>query len=231
VLSLENLNFLSEYLPLVVCLIFIAKIKQVPLKVFFLYAIGIAVSLTAALYFYKANNVPAYKLVYKFFALFELVVLGYFFLLIFIGDKLKTFLKIISCVIFCIGILSVKYVSITSYFYNLKNGFLVFCCFFYFVEKTKFVSKIHYVKTTLFWLVLGIFLYSLGHVFFFLTAANKAIAKDRIVITSVVTIIKNLIFVVGLWKGTQPPKEEDKIINIDESLRLDDLPESYNRPL
>jgi hypothetical protein len=228
--TLQNLNIFSEFLPLVFCFIFFRKMSNRILRVFFLYAAGLSISMAVAVYFISLKQANSNQFVYSIYCVFELITFSTFFYIVLQKRLFKTLVISFAFFLFVLGVYSIWQLQLTGIFYNSKNLFFIFCCFLYFIEKVKFVSKINYTSTVIFWLVNGILISGLGLVFFFLIGDKQVSASDRMTIASIVTIIKNCIYCFGIAYGMHLKPEDDKIIDIDESLKLDDLPESYNKP-
>jgi hypothetical protein len=168
---------------------------------------------------------------YIVYSLLETITFSCFFIYIL---KNKLLVKVISTLaigIVVLGIYSLFDKDVVNFFVNCQNLFFLILSILFFIEKVRFVSKVSYAKTIIFWLVFGIIFSSLGHVFFFLLRGNKEFIEDRLTISAVVVILKNIIFCFGIFYGQPPSKDEDEIIDLDAALKLDDLPESYNKPL
>jgi hypothetical protein len=205
--------------------------RQKTLRVFFLYAFLLAISVSLGLVFQKNNFGNGVLFLYVVYNVLKLVCFVYI-----IASPLKTYslrkiIYVSSVIVSILGLVSLFNKAAVNVFLSLNNLLLIVLCISFLIEKIKFVSKVSYSRTISFWLVIGILFFSIGHMFFYLLRGNKEFLQDRLTISSIVTIVKNSIFCFGIIYGLSPSRQDNEIIDFDDSLKLDDLPESYNKPL
>ncbi len=95
---------------------------------------------------------------------------------------------------------------------------------FYFYEKMQIVSTIPLFRSISFWLIVGLFIYFTGNLFFLLflfSTSNKEILNQMFVIYSGVTITKNIILAAA-WFANERVQTDADIIQLPKNMNLDD---------
>jgi len=198
--QLAYITFLSETIPLFFCILFLKKINHKTLKVFFIYAIFLALfSIASIISIYFNKNLSVYLVLLKLFSILEFFI---FSLFVYYSLENKFFKKIILFLNFpYLSIHIFSWVVFKNDFsvYPFLFEFLTFIIFiiYFFYEKMKLVNNNPIYNNTEFWIFVGIFIYFTGN-FFYLLFSNSNYSKQfkyqLQIVVSIVTIIKNIIF-------------------------------------
>lgn len=222
------ITFLSELLPLVICICFLKKINTKYLKAFFVYTILLAFFSTAALYVLNyEHSRSAYLFILRVYIAIEYAILVYFFSILFQNIILRkiVLLSIVPFWIYCIYNFFVsKPDTFNNYPALIQFSVFILVIIYYFYEKMRVVSSMPLYKSISFWLCVGLFIYFTGNLFFLLfatSATDKDIIKQMLLIYSAVTITKNIILG-SAWFANESVSSDADIIQLPENMNLDD---------
>lgn len=204
---LLNINYCTEFIPLIICLFFVKKIKTDSLKVFFAYTIVatvfVSLSLLAIRYF---NSYYFNLLSIRFFQALEFILICIFYRTVFKNPKVKNILifSAFFFVAFCI--------------YSFKKSpklefdfmpLVVECLFFTIVVLYYFYETMHLnfstplFQTPTFWFSVAFLIYFSGNFFLFLfskSMENEPGFKNQyLFIVCTITIIKNILFCIAIF--------------------------------
>ncbi len=222
---LEKLNYLSEFLPLLFCLLFFKKINSKEIKVFFVYITFSALLLTINLItkFKYANIVVSITVVFEF----VLLSMMYFYI---IKSSLVKKLIIFSIFLFAAyWIYNFSKVNLQGFKFDFLTGAVeslfftaVIICYFYEVMQYNFTIPLF--KLPSFWVSVAFLIFFSGSFFLILyskTNFNKPGFRDQfLVIISVITIIKNILLCIALFENKNLVLNKD-INPIPSNLNLD----------
>lgn len=222
------LTYLSELLPLVVCLFFFKKIKTNYLKVFCVYLILLAIISFITLYVVKFqySNIK-YFILLRLYITFEYLSLVIFFAQL---AKSKIYKKIIILSIipfwgYCVFNYTISNPNTFNNYPSLVEfSVLILIIIYYFFEKMKIVSKVPLFTSISFWLCVGLFIYFTGNLFFLLfinSTSDKEFIKQMFFIYSCVTITKNIILA-SAWFANEKVITDADIIQLPQNMKLDD---------
>lgn len=172
----------------------------------------------------------------RFDAIFEYILVSYFLSLIIQNNLVRNLLKlsIPPFVIYCL----------LDFFFSEKDSFrnlpvliefllLIVTIIFVFFEKMKLNFQVPVYQTMNFWVLVGLFVYFSGTFFYYLLAEkyhreSERIRLELLIITSFVTILKNIILSVAVT--VREPKEttEDYDFGIPLEINLDSFTPSNN---
>ncbi len=215
---LINIALLSEFIPLIFCVLFYKKLNTRFLEVFFIYAILQAVFIILiSLNYYINRSLPTNNLILRFHLVFEYILIGYFL-----------YLLIESVIARKILLFSILPFLIYNFYDFLKYGnstfsntptiveffiFIVFIIIFFF-EKMQNDFTVPIYSTISFWICVGLFVYCTGNFFYILFSenfknANIEIKNQLKLLYSVITILKNIIIGFSLFNISSQKKSED----------------------
>ena len=224
---LVNFTYLTEFLPLIFCVLFWKKLNTKALKVFFVYTILLAVCVSATLisiHIFKNKLASLYIL--KIYAVLEYSTFALFFS--FLLQKI-IFRNVLRLSIIPFILLSVYDLFINKFRFNsltLQLEFLVFIIvlIFFFFEKMNTIINFPIYQSVSFWICVGMLIYFSGNFFIFLLSTyskEKSFLQQVSIIYSIVTIIKNILFSSSLFANEQPENSNDNHFQFPEELNLD----------
>ena len=188
-----------------------------------MYTILLAVFSSTSLFLVFDKNKPDYLFVLRVFIAFEYAIFIFFISLL---SKNKVFIKIILFSIvpfwsYCIyNFFISKPDSFNNYPALVEFSVFILIILFYFYEKMKVVKSIPLLKTISFWLIIGMFIFFTGNLFFLLfipLAKDKVFIQQMLLVYSGVTITKNLILAFA-WFAKEQVELEADIIQIPENM-------------
>jgi len=223
-------TILSEILPLVLCLVFLNKLKKKNLKAFFIYTIAITFfSLTTILLYKIFKQQSAVLLVYRIFTICEFAIISLFLIQNLENALIKKFIYF-SILIFTIF-------AIFDYLNNDKETFnntpsivtsllLISYLIYFFYEKMKTVVLYPLYQTISFWICVAFFLYFTGSFFYFLlsqSSFNNEFKNQMLLIYGFVTCSKNIILSLSLFGNEQNEASLDEKMNFPSNINLDEI--------
>lgn len=224
----QYIIYLFEVLPLIACIIFFKKIITQPLKVFFVYAITLAIFILLGYYFSNVIvNKAYYFLTVRTYCLIEYSILAFFFFKLLKNNFIKKLL-IISIPIFLsftfYNYLTTDKIAFNNYPFLVEFLVFILVLIYYFYEKMKIVTTYPLYQSISFWLCVGFFIYFTGNFFFLLfstSSKDPAFLKQLRVVYSIVNITKDIILTLA-WLAHEPTAEENTELRIPDDVHLDD---------
>jgi len=205
------------------------------LKVFFIYALVKSVFIIAAilsLYFFQSR--PVFLLILKFDLISEYIILIYFFWLL-IQSKIAKKILVFSIIPFCFFCLLAFQKTGNTTFNSAPTlvellVFIIVIIYFLF-EKMRISYQMPVYQTINFWVAVGLFVYFSGIFFYILLvesyfSQSNSIKNELLLISSIVTILKNLILAFAVTVKEPKAELEEYDFNIPLEINLDSF-ESY----
>ncbi len=226
---LENLNYLSEFLPLLFCLLFLKKINSKEIKVFFVYKI---VTVLLLVFILIANSSLIANSKYANIA-FDIFVVVEFTLLSLMYRYIIKSLLVKKLIIFSIFLFVIYWIynfsKISSDEFKLdfltiavESLFFTVIIIFYFYEIMQHNFTTPLFQLPSFWISVAFLVFFSGLFFIILlskTDFNK-IKDIFLLITSIITIIKNILLCIALFANKNLVLNKD-INPIPSNLNLD----------
>ena len=224
--NLIYITYLAELLPLILCLIFLKKIKTIELKVFLYYLLVFSIFLLISIYFRRyLKDSPHQILVNRIFLITEFSFLSLFYYHNLIL-KAKKILLSVSVVLFFIYSVYDFALSKTGEFSFIP--LVIECLFFliliilFFYENLKYNISSFLYTSAIFWISIGFLIYFSGNFFLFLFSktmfSNPEFRFQYTIIYGTVTIIKNIFICTGIIVNTNSSNNQNsnnKTIDID----------------
>ena len=206
---LQNLNYLSEILPLFFCLLFFKKINSKEIKVFFVYKIITVLLLTFSVIInYKYLNIVYSNIVVSIWVVWEFVLLSIMYFYI-IKSLLVKKLIVFSIFLFVpYWIYNFSKINLREFHFDFLTGaiesfFFIIVIIYYFYEIMQYNFTTPLFKLPNFWASVAFLLFFSGIFFLLLyskTNFEKPVFKDQfLIITSIITIIKNILLCIALF--------------------------------
>ena len=224
------ITFLTEFLPLIFCILFRKKLVTKSLKVFFIYTIALAAFVAVSL---LALHVFHYRQLYlsritRFYVVAEYILFAIFLYNIYVNPIAR---KVIIYSIIPFVLFSILDFVISDKSQFSKNPFLVeFMAFilfiiYFFYEKMKTVILYPLSQSITFWICVGLFLYFSGNFFYLLfskTNSSDAFKTQMKIVYSFVTVTKNIFLSLALFASENNPAEQEEL-SIPNNLGLDEF--------
>lgn len=199
---MQFITLLSEFLPLIFCILFYKKLNTKALKVFFIYA-SVKFLLTGLLFIarYYSPNRETYLLVLRFDLIFEYLILSFFYWHLIRSVVVRRILLLsnIPFVAFC---LFIYFQTDNARFHYgptlIELLVFIIVIIYYFFERMRLSVATPVYQTLNFWISVGLFVYFSGVFFYILLVETYYRKSDRILnelklISCSVVILKNLI--------------------------------------
>ena len=213
-------------MPFILCLIFIKKIKNKELKVFFFYTATFAFFLFLSIYFRQiAKNFSQQLLVNRIFLIIEFTFLCFFYSYCLI-NKWKKIITPLSIMLFVIYSAYDFYISKPDEFTFIP--LVIECLFFlliiivYFYEKIRYSISMPIYYSPNFWISVGFLIYFSGNFFLFLFSKsmykNPNFKTEFTIIYGTITIIKNIFLCIAILvnaNSIQQQKNNNDPIDVD----------------
>ncbi len=204
---LLNINYCTEFIPLIICLVFVKKLKANSLKVFFVYTIVstvfVSLSLIAQRYF---NSYYFTLLSIQFFQALEFILICIFYRTVFKNSKVKNMLIFAS--FFFLAFCIYSFIKIPKLEFDFMP-LVVECLFFtivvlyYFYETMRLNFSTPLFQVPTFWFSVAFLIYFSGNFFLFLFSKSMekepGFSNQYYFIVSTITIIKNILFCTALF--------------------------------
>lgn len=221
------ITFFTEFLPLIFCILFYKKLNTKALKVFFIYAIVLSVSVfLGILALYVFHSKPYYFIIVKLYNASEYCLFA-IFLFYLLNNVIVKRVIIFSVIPFLLISTISAFLSSKSGFSNYPSliEFLAFIIFiiYFFYEKMNTVVEYPLYQSISFWVCVGLFIYFTGNFFFFLfitSSKDKQFIEQMRIIYGIVTICKNIVLCIALL-STERVESQDDILHIPSDLDLD----------
>ncbi|MFT3910547.1 MAG: hypothetical protein QM737_14065 [Ferruginibacter sp.] len=224
---LAYITLSSELLPLIFCILFYKKLNTKALKVFFIYSVILAVSITLSTTAFFLQSQKIYYYIVRIYTPVEYLLFALFLSKLYkntIAQKIILF-STIPFILFCI----LDFFINKSPFSNYPSlvEFLAYFMFiiYFFYEKMKTVVHYPLYQSITFWICVGLFVYFTGNFFFFLFI-NSSSDPDVIAqiknIYSIVTITKNVLLCSALF-ANETIENNDESLKIPMEMELDDF--------
>ncbi len=234
---LINIALLSEFIPLIFCILFFKKLNTRFLEVFFIYAILQAVFIILiSLNYYINRSLPTNNLLLRFHLVFEYILIAYFLYLL-IESSFARKVLLFSTLPFLLYNLYDFLKFGNSAFSNTPTIveffiFIVFIIIFFF-EKMKNDFTIPIYNTISFWICVGLFVYCTGNFFYILFSENFKNAsiemKNQLkLLYSIITILKNIIIGCAFFNISMNKKSEDNDLEFPSNINLDAFTPNHN---
>gem|GEM_PF-930514 len=207
---LQNLiytTYLAELLPFSMGLIFLKKINNHGVKVFFFYTLFLAILLSLSLYFKFIQNDKAGQLIVNRFALVGEFILLSIYYNFFLQLKWKKGLLVVASIFF-VAYSFYDYLVATNpldFSYRplvLECLFFVLLIIYFFYEKLQYNVDAPIMHTPEFWVSVAFLLYFSGNFFLFLFSTsmlkNPEFRNQYVIIYGTVTIIKDILLTVAV---------------------------------
>ncbi|MEQ1555083.1 MAG: hypothetical protein ABL929_12935, partial [Ferruginibacter sp.] len=201
----------------------------------FVYAIFLAVFIGLILYSDFASVSSSFAiLIFRSYFLIEYIILALFISYLYQHKNAKRILlfSIIPFVAFCIY----NYTISAKDAYDKLPTIVEFICFilfivYYFYERMVNITSNAYTAKISYRLIIGLFIYFTGTLFFYLmanSADNQTTRNTMRIVAFTINIIKDTILSLA-WLGTEKDETDKDLIHVPDNLGLDDdLP--FNNP-
>ncbi len=226
--QLFNITYLLEIFPLIFCLIFIKKIKQNYLRVFFVYAFFLALFISVGYCLLQNKDyIEVFQLNLRIYTLIEYLLFALFFYFIYKSRIAK--ILVLSSIIPVTILFVIYYIKTDKSVFDSYPSlvefsiFLIIICY-YFLENMKVVSSIPLYQKISFWLCVGLFIHFSGNFFYCLLRAysnDKELLGQMRVVAAIVSITKDIILSLA-WLAHERTETDADILRIPDGLGLDD---------
>ncbi len=216
-------------------MIFIKKISTKGLKVFFIYALALAILSffsTFSLLVLQLKNFYFYLI--KIYTIVEYSLLTLMFYFFYEKKTPKIFLLFIAASywVFFVTMNYRQHADFNSYPLLIEFFSFILFIIYYFSEKILIPSFQPIYKKISFWICVGLFFYFTGNFFYILLVENSRnqpaeVKNQLILIYSLVTITKNLILGFSIWIGDESDNNPNNFIPFPENIDLDTTTPNY----
>lgn len=201
------------------------------LKVFFIYALILAITSVLLLLFTNVYPNASYSVItVKVFTILEFIILSIFFYFLLDRTILKTIIKIILVgflVFYFLYYFNVSVFKFDNFPSIISFLILISLIVYFFYEKMQTVVLYPLYQIPSFWIAVGLFIYFAGNFFvivFVFSNSDPAYIVQSRVIYGIITFTKNIILALALF-GTEPDNADNNpdTLDLPSNLNLDEF--------